>query len=237
VLSVSVVVPTYNERENIGPLVKGIRAALSGRSYEILVVDDGSPDGTREQVRALSRTVPQLRLIEKPRKEGIGAALRYGYDRSRLAVLLSIDADLSFDTADIPRLLGPIEEGYDMSLGVRHAAGGGYETPDWRIRVKFWVSSLGNRFVAALLGHGVRDVSANFRALRRSVWERLKTSDNTNALLLEMILKARAARCRIYEVPVKFRDRRRGESKLNLVLELPRYLSRLIVYTLRYRFR
>ncbi len=236
-LSVSVVVPTYNERENIEPLAKGIRRALAGRKFEILIVDDASPDGTGELVRSLSKEIPQLRLVPKERRKGIGAALRLGYDRARLEVLLSLDADLSFDPADIPRLLQPIEDGLDMVVGTRHAPGGSYQTPRWRIRLKYWVSRWGNAVVRRLVGLPISDYSGSFRALRRSVWERIETSDDTNCLLLEMILESARAGCRICEVPVVFRDRVRGESKLNLWVELPGYALRLLRHAFRFRLR
>ncbi len=236
-LSVSVVVPTFNERGNIEPLVRGIQSALAGRDFEILIVDDASPDGTGELVRSLSKTVPQLRLVSKERRQGIGAALHFGYDRARLEVLLSMDADLSFDPADIPRLLRPIEDGFDMVVGARHTAGGAYETPNIRIRFKYWVSRWGNAVVRALIGLPISDYSGSFRALRRSVWERIETKDHSNCLLLEMILKAAAAGSKICEVPVAFRDRVRGESKLNIWAELPGYAFRLMRHAFRFRLR
>ncbi len=236
-LSVSVVVPTFDERGNVEALVKGIRSALPGRDFEILVVDDASPDGTGELVRSLPKEIPELRLVPKEHRKGIGAALHFGCDRARLEVLLSMDADLSFDPADIPRLLRPIEDGFDMVVGARHAAGGAYETPSMRIRFKYWVSRWGNAVVRALIGLPISDYSGSFRALRRSVWERIETKDHSNCLLLEMILKAAAAGFRIGEVPVRFRDRRVGTSKLNLWAELPGYAFRLIRHAFQFRLR
>lgn len=234
-LSVSVVIPTYNERENIPILARRIHEVLAGRTHEILVVDDSSPDGTGEAVRGLSKEIGVLRLLSKERKEGIGAALRHGYDGARCEVLVSIDADLSFDPADIPRFLRLIEDGCDLVVGSRHMPEGSYEAAAFGVRIKKCISAWGNRFVRALLGLPVRDCSANFRAMRRTVWTAIDTQDNSNSLLLEMILKAVRAGFKVAELPVAFKDRLHGTSKLNLALELPRYFARLVVHTARFR--
>ncbi|HAM36862.1 MAG TPA: dolichol-phosphate mannosyltransferase [Elusimicrobia bacterium] len=227
-LSVSVVVPTYNERDNIGPLLRQLDRALAGRQRDFIVVDDLSPDGTGDAVRELAREIANVRLVTKARKEGIGAALRCGYDLARHEVIASTDADLSFSPADMPRLLERIEAGADLALGCRHMRGGGYETPSWRTWLKFAVSRLGNRLVRRATGLDIRDYSANFRAIRRAVWAAIETRDNTNSLLLEMILKVRKRGFRIDEVPVSFADRVRGESKLNLWIEAPKFAFKLL---------
>lgn len=227
-LSVSVIIPTYNERANIEPLLTRIDLALAGRSREILIVDDQSPDGTDEEVRRLAKRLSGIRLVTKPRREGIGAALRVGYDLARYDVIVSLDADLSFSPEDIPRLLERIEAGCAMAVGCRHGSLGGYETPNWRIWLKFLVSRVGNRIVRRITGLPVRDYSANFRAIRREVWAAILTRENDNSLLLEMIIKVHRGGYRLEEVPVNFRDRVAGQSKLNLAVEAPKFLLKLL---------
>ncbi|MEK7381724.1 MAG: glycosyltransferase [Elusimicrobiota bacterium] len=234
-LSVSVVVPTYNERENIKLLLPLIHEALQGRPHEILVVDDSSPDGTGAVVGEIARGLPQARLLTKPTREGIGAALRSGYDRAACDVILSMDADLSFSPADIPRLLEQIERGCDLVLGSRHSREGRYETPNAAIALKHAFSICGNAVVRALCGVDVRDFSANFRAIRAPLWRKIQTRENTNALLMEMILKVRHCGGRIKEVPVSFTARRFGRSKLNLWIEAPKFLVKLLYYSIRLR--
>lgn len=234
-LGVSIIIPTYNERDNIAPLAREIHAALGGRKHEILVVDDDSPDGTGQVVRELTKEIPALRLLPKERREGIGAALRHGYDQARCDVLLSMDADHSFAPEDIPRLLRLIEDGCDLVLGSRHMPGGAYEASTPGVLLKRLVSALGNRVVRWVTGLKVRDFSANFRAIRRAVWEEIRAEDNSNSLLLEMILKTAYSGHRIEEVPVRFRDRRHGSSKLNLAVEVPKFLPKLVYFTLKFR--
>ena len=227
-LSVTVVIPSYNERDNMAPLLTRVARALAGRTHELLVVDDLSPDGTGAEVTRLAKTIPWVRLVTKTRREGIGAALRMGYDLARHDVIVSLDADLSFSPEDIPRLLERIDAGCAMALGCRHGGQGGYETPNGRIWLKFLVSRVGNRIVRWATGLTVRDYSANFRAIRRDVWESIKTRENDNSLLLEMILKVHRGGFRLEEVPVTFSDRVAGRSKLNLAVEAPKFLFKLI---------
>lgn len=234
--SVSVIIPSYNERENIGILIGQIREVLAEVEHEILVVDDMSPDGTGAVVEALAREIPQVRLIAKKDREGIGAALRYGYDRGRNDILMSLDADLSYNTAEISKLLGLIDSGFDLALGCRHTPGGSYEAPTAQIKMKFLVSQLGNRVIRWFTGMDIHDYSANFRAIRRSVWRDIQTEGNTNSLLLEMILKVKYGGFKVAEVPISFADRIHGQSKLNLFIEAPKFLLDLVKYTLRYRF-
>jgi dolichol-phosphate mannosyltransferase len=178
-----------------------------------------------------------VKLAVKEKREGIGAALRHGYDLGKKDVLLSMDADLSFKTEEILKLLELIESGSDLALGARHKSGGTYEVPTLRVKTKFFVSRLGNRVIRALVGLDLHDYSANFRAIRRTVWHEILTEENTNSLLLEMILKVHYGGFKIAEVPVSFADRIHGQSKLNLFIEAPKFLVNLIRYTFRYRVK
>ena len=236
-LSVSVIIPTYNERENIGILIGQIHDMLGVREHEILVIDDRSPDGTGAVVKALSQGDSRVRLVTKEMREGIGAALRYGYDLGTMDVLLSLDADLSFDTFEALKLLELIDSGRDLALGCRHKTGGSYEAPTLKVKFKLLVSRLGNRVIRGLVGLDLHDYSANFRAIRRSVWHKILTEQNTNSLLLEMILKVHSCGFKIAEVPVSFADRIHGQSKLNLFIEAPKFLVSLLKYTFQYRVR
>lgn len=236
-LGVSVIIPTYNERENIGILIGQLHDVLGARDHEILVVDDRSPDGTGAFVDALSKADPRLKLVTKEKREGIGAALRYGYDLGKKDILLSMDSDLSFKTSEALKLLELVDSGFDLALGCRHKTGGSYEAPTLRVKAKFFVSRLGNRVIRALVGLDLHDYSANFRAIRRSVWHEILTEENTNSLLLEMILKVKYRGFKIAEVPVSFVDRIHGQSKLNLFIEAPKFLVNLLKYTFQYRVR
>jgi len=149
---ISLVLPTYEERENIERLLPSVAAVLAHLSYEIVVVDDRSPDGTGDAVLRFRDAGHPARLVSKERKEGIGAALRVGYDESQGAVIMSMDADLSFEPADLLRLYDRIEQGADLVVGTRHGVASGYDAPTPSIRVKRFVSTAGNRLLGAVTG-------------------------------------------------------------------------------------
>jgi len=234
-LQISLVIPTYDERENIEHLIPQVAAALAGLSYEIIVVDDRSPDGTGAVVLRYRDEGYPARLVTKERKEGIGAALRLGYFESRGAVILSTDADLSFDPADLPRLYARIQQGADLVVGTRHGGTGAYEAATREVRVKRFVSGAGNFILRTVTGIPLTDFSGNFRAMRRDVWHAIETTEDTNTLLFEMILKAYVKGFVLAEVPVVFRDRRYGASKLRLFREAPKFLRRFSRYVWQYR--
>lgn len=233
---ISVVIPTYNERENIARFIPQLVEAFQGAAYEILVVDDNSPDGTGEVVQRFARTNPRVRLITKRQKEGIGAALRVGYDQAQGDIIVSSDADLSFRVEDLVRLTEAVAQGADLALGSRHTPRGGatYEAEAVRVRCKRWVSRMGNIVLRGVFLIPVHDFSANCRAIRRSVWQQIHTQENTNTLLLEMILRCHYGGFRVEEHPVTFQDRRYGQSKLRLSIEAPKFLLKMTKYRWHY---
>lgn len=234
--SVSVILPTYNERENIRVLVPEIEAVFADLALEVLVVDDSSPDGTGDEARALDARFGNVRLISRACKEGIGAAIRHGFDEARNDVLISSDSDNSFRPADMRRLYEKVLEGYDLVIGSRHSTGSRYERTQFDIKMKYLVSHFGNRFLRGVTGLGLHDFSANFRAIRRNVWRFLGVREKTNTILLEMIMKSCYGGVRVAEIPVTFGERLYGESKLNLSVEAPKFLIKMIKYVSLYRF-
>ncbi|MDX6771168.1 MAG: glycosyltransferase [Elusimicrobiota bacterium] len=216
---VSVVIPTYEERETVEPLLRRLDAALAGRPREYIVVDDGSPDGTAEAVRRAAGAVAGVRLVENPGRGGIGAALRRGCDLAAHEFIASLDADLSFAPEDLPRLLERLDAGADLALGGRHHDERAYEATGAGTRLKRALSRLGNAAAARLLGLPQGDLTANFRAIRREAWRRLDTRETGNAMLIETALQAARLGLRVEQVPVTFRERRHGRSKLRPLRE------------------
>lgn len=233
----TVVLPTYNEAPNIAELVPRIEKQFSDVPLRITVVDDASPDGTADTARRLNESYGNIEVLTPPERKGLGAALRYGYDHATTPYILSSDADLSFSAEDMRRLYDAIRErGHDLVQGTRHEAGGDYEVTNVRIRLKKLASVLGNFVVRQLAGLPVTDVSANFRVIRKDAWDRIETREDTNTILFEMIFKCHHGGLAVSTIPVTFRDRRYGQSKLNLAVEIPRFLGRMLRYVLRYRF-
>ena len=231
----SIVIPTYNEKDNIAILIRDIEQALDGIDFEIVVVDDNSPDGTGKIVQELSSQNHPVRLLTKMKKEGIGAALREGYRSCTTPIIASTDADLSFNPQDLKKLYNAIKGGLDLVVGTRHSKGSYYETPNRQIWIKHMVSLLGNRTLKLLTGIPLEDFSGNFRAFTKQTWQKINTQENTNTLLFEMILKAYFTGCTVGQIPVTFHDRKFGSSKLKLSLEAPKFFLKLLRYLFIYR--
>ena len=234
--SLSIILPTYNERRNISILVPSLVRAFASIPLEIIIVDDSSPDGTGEEVLRLAQETPNLRLITRKEKTGIGSALRHGYSQAQHDIILSCDSDLSFSPNDLMKLYDKIAlENYDVVVGSRHSAYSTYETPRPAVALKYAISRAGNKLLHSLFRIPVKDFSANCRAMRRDVWQSLDTRENTNFFLFEMLFLAQAHGARIGEVPITFADRQFGESKINHAVEVPKALGKMLIYLLRRR--
>jgi glycosyltransferase involved in cell wall biosynthesis len=231
---VSVVLPTHNELPNLAELIPRLREALAGERLEILVVDDASTDGSVEWLNAQAAADPSLRPLFGDALLGIGHALRRGYDAARGEVIVSVDADLSFEAAVAPQLLAAVRAGHDLVIGSRHHRGGSYSAPNATIARKRFVSRWANRVLRLAVPVGISDFSVDCRALRRDLWCRLELKERTNIWLIEMVVMAAAAGARLGEVPVAFQDRRFGASKLRLGREILLTGYRVLLMIARY---
>jgi len=219
-MHVLVVVPTYNEVENVAELLARVRKATAALDLEVLVVDDGSPDGTADAVEAIGREHGGVHVLRRTSKDGLGAAYRAGF-RWGLArgfdVLMEMDADLSHDPADIPRLLAALDDGAgaDAVIGSRYVPGG--SIPRWAFHRRM-LSRGGNVFAAVVLGLPVHDATAGFRAYRAWLLGTIDL-DHIRAdgygFQIEMTWRARRAGARLAEVPIAFTDRTAGTSKMS----------------------
>jgi dolichol-phosphate mannosyltransferase len=212
---VTVVVPTYNERENLPHLAAAVR--LHG--YRLLVVDDASPDGTGTVADAIAAPDPLMDVLHRRSKEGLGPAYAAGFDRVLAGpseVVIEMDADFSHNPADLPRLVAAVAEGgADLAIGSRYVPGGA--TPDWPVHRQF-LSRGGNRYVNLMLGIPIRDATAGFRAFRADALRALpyrSAQASGYGFQVEMAMRAHDAGMQIVEVPIVFRDRTTGTSKMN----------------------
>ena len=226
---ISVIIPTYNERANVERATVAIEEALQPLKipFEIIFVDDKSPDGTGELVQKLSSTHhPSVRLVEKEKKEGIGAAHMAGFAAARGDIFMTIDADLSQDPYDLVRFKEALDGGLDLVIGSRYTKGGAMHGKS-RLR---YGGSLGMNFLSRiLLGVPYTDASHTFRAFRREIYDRAKMrirSKGHPAFTIEFTYRAHRLHYRIGEIPVLFQERSEGygDSKVNIVREVPRYL-------------
>ncbi len=211
-----VVIPTYNESENIERMLQRIRECLPEAG--VLVVDDGSPDGTAELVRKVAAGRDGVYLLERASKSGLGSAYRAGFawglERGYDA-FVEIDADFSHDPAALPSVVGPVAQGYDVSIGSRYVEGG--SIPNWAWH-RHLLSRGGNIYASAMLGLGVADSTAGYRCysadiLRRFDLERIRAEGY--GFQIEMTYRSKQHGARITEVPISFVDREAGESKMS----------------------
>ena len=211
--AVTVVVPTYNERENLPDLAP----AVTSHGFNLLIVDDNSPDGTGEIASALAARNPSISVLHRDSKGGLGPAYAAGFDRALgegARIVIEMDADFSHDPADLPRLVSAIDAGADLAIGSRYVPGG--DTPDWPAHRRF-ISRGGNLYARLMLGIGIRDATAGFRAFRAPALRRLPYSEaraSGYAFQVEMAWWAHRDGLEIVEVPITFRDRTRGTSKM-----------------------
>lgn len=206
----SIVVPTYNERQNLPRLVEAIAKHMPA-PYEIIVVDDSSPDGTAELAEDLAKTHP-VRVLRRPAKSGLGSAYRDGFALAQGDVVFEMDADLSHDPRFLPALVDAIERGADVAIGSRYVADGRVVGWNWYRKL---VSGVGNRLAKTALGLRSRDVTSGYRAYAREHADVVQQAlSDGYAFQVEVLYIARRRGLRIVEVPITFENRTVGKSKL-----------------------
>lgn len=221
-MNVTVVLPAYNEAGNITPLLTElVRSAKNADlSLRIIVVNDGSADGTRTEVERLQSQMEGLTLISHPTNLGLARTLKTGIaaaceDGCDAAVFM--DCDMSHRPEDLPRLVAALEAGADVVLGSRFVPGGRMVgVPAWRAAI----SRAGNVVGRLVLALPVRDLTTGYRAMRRTVLESVALSEDGFTIQLESVVKAAAAGFRLAEVPITLETRRHGESHMNYTVGL-----------------
>jgi dolichol-phosphate mannosyltransferase len=215
---VVVVLPTYNEAENLRRVIAAVRA----QGVRVLIVDDDSPDGTGAIAESLADGY-RVAVLHRKTKQGLGPAYAAGFRRaigSYADIICEMDADLSHDPNDLPRLIGAVDAGADMALGSRYVPGGGVEDWPWHRRA---LSRGGNIYAATMLGGSIHDMTSGFRAYQVDALKRLdpwRAEASGYGFQIEMAWRARALGLDIVEVPIIFRDRFEGTSKMDRSIAL-----------------
>jgi dolichol-phosphate mannosyltransferase len=235
-----VILPTYDEAENIGPISAAILEALPDAT--LLVVDDGSPDGTGQLADALAAADPRIRVRHRSAKQGLGRAYLDGFGRALeggATVVVQMDADFSHDPAVLPDLIGPVVASEaDLVIGSRYTAGGG--VVDWGFGRRL-ISRGGSLFARTVLRLSPNDLTGGFKAWRADTLAAVPF-DGVHAggyvFQIEMTFRASRAGARIREIPITFRDRRVGQSKMSrrIVVEALVVVVQLRAEELRTRF-
>jgi dolichol-phosphate mannosyltransferase len=209
-----VCLPTYNERENLEPMLR----ALGDKGIRVLVIDDNSPDGTGELADRLARELGYVDVLHRARKEGLGPAYLAGFGRALAGgaeLVLEMDCDFSHDPGDVPRLIAAVEAGADLALGSRYVPGGGVR--NWGL-LRRLISAGGSSYARIILGVKVRDLTGGFKCYRRAVLEAIDldaVDSKGYAFQIETTYRALRAGFKVVEVPITFADREVGGSKMS----------------------
>lgn len=229
-LELSVVIPLYNEEDNIEPLYLRLKEVLErlGKNYEIIVVDDGSTDGSFESLKRLHSDDPLLKVIRLRRNFGQSAAFAAGFDRSEGRIIVTMDADLQFDPADIPKLLNKMDEGYDIISGWR------FHRQDTLLTRRL-PSSVANWLISGITRVRLHDFGCSLKAYRREVIQNVQLYGELHRFIPAL---ASWMGVRVAEVPVSHHPRRFGKSKYDLSRTVTVLLDLLTVkFLLRYSTR
>jgi dolichol-phosphate mannosyltransferase len=206
--------PTYNERENLEPMLR----ALGDKRVRVLVIDDSSPDGTGELADRLAAELGYVEVLHRESKEGLGPAYLAGFRwalESDAELVLEMDCDFSHDPDYVPRLIAAVEEGADLALGSRYVRGGGVR--NWGL-VRRAISAGGSLYARVILGVQVRDLTGGFKCYRREVLETIDlgaVDSKGYAFQIETTYRALRAGFKVVEVPITFADREVGGSKMS----------------------
>ena len=215
------ILPTYNEAENARAIVTAAAAVLAAAApegFRILIVDDGSPDGTGRIADELAAEHDWMQVLHRSEKNGIGPAYLAGFRHALDAgagYVMEMDSDFSHDPADLARLLQAVRDGADLALGSRYVPGGG--VVDWGL-LRRVVSEGGSTYARLVLGLHVRDLTGGFKCFRREVLEAIhfdSVRSQGYAFQVELTYRAVQAGFSVVEVPITFRDREQGTSKMS----------------------
>jgi dolichol-phosphate mannosyltransferase len=218
------VLPTFNEAENLEPMVGAVlpRLAEAAPEHRLLVVDDSSPDGTGEIADGLAEQHEAVEVLHRAGKEGLGRAYIAGFRHALAAgaeLLMEMDADFSHDPSDVPRLIEAADEA-DLVLGSRYVAGGGVE--GWELHRRL-LSRGGCFYARTILGVPIRDLTGGFKCFRREVLEAIDLDDvhaDGYGFQIEMTYRTLTGGFRVEEIPIVFRERRAGDSKMDARIAL-----------------
>ncbi|MFZ5438733.1 MAG: polyprenol monophosphomannose synthase [Myxococcota bacterium] len=225
-----VIIPTYNERDNLGPITEAVLKA--DPRVDILVVDDNSPDGTGQLADELAAKEPRIRVLHREKKQGLGRAYLHAFRwalAEKYQFIIEMDADFSHDPKYLPKLIDTAQSGADIALGSRYVEGGG--TVNWGVSRQI-ISKGGSLYARTILGVDVRDLTGGFKCFNRRVLETIDldaVQSSGYAFQIELTYRALKKGFTVKEVPIVFEDRRVGQSKMSrkIFLEAVRMVWKL----------
>jgi dolichol-phosphate mannosyltransferase len=227
-LEFSLIIPTYNERDNIGLLLNKLTETLGpSADYEIIVVDDDSPDLTWEYVQAYGEQDSRIKVIRRMKDRGLSKAVIEGFNRAQGRILGVMDADLSHDHRILPAMIAAVrDEGYELAVGSRRIPGGGADKWPWYRKT---ASDIATMLAKSSLDIGLSDPMSGYFTIRREVFEKVKREINPQGYKILLEIYVRSNPQKVKEIPFIFKDRSQGHSKatFKVMLEYLRMIREL----------
>lgn len=222
----TIVIPAWNEEEVIKETIERIEDYFKKRNFELLIVNDGSSDKTKEIVEKLMKKYSNLRLINHEKNLGMGAALNTGFKNASSQIIINMDADLTHPLNKIEEMVDLVKKGYDVVIGSRYVRGGGYKgVPFWRRMISF----VGGFIIFRLLFlSGIRDMTSGFRAYKKSIIQRLDLKSKRFETPLEISVKILKLKLKFKEIPIILDVRKKGVSKFNYLKAIKTYVPTII---------
>ena len=213
-MMISCIIPMYNEEENVKHIIKLTDEVMQKyESYEIICVDDGSKDNTLDMLEKEKKKYPAVNIVTYKHNRGMGYALRQGFEKAKGDVIITLDADMTFDPRDIPKLMEKTDE-YDLVIGSPYIKGGELEGVPWYREI---ISKLGNFVLSRSMPYNVKSTTTVFRAYKKELLDSIEIESDRMEINPEILAKAGSLGYRIVEVPVKLSTRVYGESKFNFI--------------------
>src|SRR3989344_1079297 len=233
-MKISIILPTYNEVENIADLIRAIDSVVKDEK-EMIVVDDNSPDGTSAAVRSLIETgeIKNIRLITRTKDRGLTNSLKEGIRNARGDIVVWMDCDFSMPPEIIPKLIARIDEGYDAAIGSRFVKGGSFKKETSGTRdswVAVVLSRLMNLFIRVTLCMSLKDYTSGFIAIKHGILKRFELRGDYGEYFIDLMFRVQLSKYRIIEIPYTCLPRRKGESKTGS--NMRDYLRRGIKYVI-----
>lgn len=229
--SISIIIPTYNEKDNIIPMIEELKKTFEQYTLDIIVVDDSSPDGTAQLVKDKYQNDKTVLLIIRDKKEGLGEALKTGYASAQGNIIASIDCDFSFEPEVLKNMTEMLHT-YDLVVASRYEPGGKYEQKTARTKIQSLISRNGNKLIRFIFPKAtLSDFTTNCRCFKRNVWYdevSSKVKEKGNMFLVEMIILASKKNKKMKSYPVIFKNRVHGKSKTRMINEIFRFLIKVV---------
>lgn len=231
---ISIIIPTYNEKDNIKKLIPHIESVLKKNKIpaELIIIDDNSPDGTGRLAEDLNKKYKNIKVIHRKKKEGVGSARRLGFSKASNDIILSMEGDNTHNPDYIPQFIKKINEGADLVIGSRYLKGS--KIVGWPFRRRL-ISKIANLMARIFSKTKVRDVTSGYRAFKKSMYKRLFIESYGYPFNMEFACEASTRGFKVEEIPIKFIHRKEGKSKMHVLREFMSFIYVAFKFSYLYR--